>query len=137
MCLSEISREEPDGAERADWARMSLYVFAELSQTGGTNAVADVEGIAEVVPELFGSLFHLLDLEGLSIGQALSGAFGWYSRETAEGRQEVPDPIAMLHTLFGLAHSQNPGLDSAGRLGDIETCFRVNGWSSDGSPFGV
>ena len=56
--------EELDSQKRVKRGLVALQIFAELTQQGGANAVADTQGTL-VVPQLIGTLLHLLDLETL------------------------------------------------------------------------
>lgn len=76
--------EPPGACAPIDPARMALQVFAELTQRGGTNAVADAEGVAAVSPALLSGLMRLLDSEGVSAGSVVRDALDQHLRERSE-----------------------------------------------------
>ena len=75
-----------------DPARMALYVFAELTQSGGTNAVADVEGVAAVGSALLSELLRLLAEEGVPVGTVICAALEQQARKRREAEGVANDP---------------------------------------------
>lgn len=86
---------QADTSAHVDAARMALHVFAELTELGGTNAVADAEGVASVSPALFSGLMHLLDAEGVAAGLVVRDALDEYVRERgeAQGTDSTSSPV--------------------------------------------
>ena len=124
-----------DPRAQAEHGRLALNVFAELTHQGGTNAVADAEGIALVVPDLIDCLLHLLATEHLPTGPAISSALTWYNAERGEEDEGLPDPIGLLRTIYQFAKLERTGTDHDDRVDVITQCLRDHGWTDDGSPF--
>jgi hypothetical protein len=82
--LDPEPRPEPsDASIPVDPARMALHVFAELTQIGGTNAVADTQGIAAVSPALLAGLMRLLDAEGVPADSVVRHVLEQHRQERA------------------------------------------------------
>lgn len=127
--------EELDSHQRAERGLVALQIFAELTQQGGANAVADTQGITLVVPQLIGALLHLLDLETIPVGPAIDDALNWYTAECEEEGKNLPDPIEMLRMIYELAKEEGPGITHDHRLDAIRLSFEDRGWTDGGSPF--
>ena len=127
--------DELGNEPRAEHGRMALAVFAELTQQGGANAIADAEGISLVVPGMIAALLHLLDAEGLPAGPAISDALSSYNAEHERDGRELPDPIGMLRRIYQSAREEGPGITHPGRLDEVMLCLTDRGWSDYGSPY--
>lgn len=74
----------PSNAERAEWARLSLNKFTQLTFYDTFKQTCDTEGAETVMSDFVADLMHLCDEIDVDFDEVLCRAHNHYAEEVAE-----------------------------------------------------